>query len=75
MKQNFQSIKLHKLKDIISIDSKILGGVPRFKDTRIPIELLINYYHAGWSNEEIHNLLPDVDLDIITKTTSILSEG
>ncbi len=36
--------------DIINIDPEILGGVPVFRGTRVPIKTLLDYLASGVNN-------------------------
>jgi uncharacterized protein (DUF433 family) len=49
-----------ELKDIITTDPEILGGQPVFKDTRVPIETLLDHLEAGVSLEEFLEDFPTV---------------
>jgi uncharacterized protein (DUF433 family) len=47
------------MKDII-IDPEILGGIPVFAGTRVPVQALFDYLEAGDSIDEFLNAYPDV---------------
>lgn len=47
-------------KDIITIDPEILGGTPVFKNTRVPIESLIDHLEKGISLDEFIEDFPSV---------------
>ncbi|MBC6608961.1 DUF433 domain-containing protein [Hymenobacter sp. BT188] len=49
-----------ELKDLIIIDSDILGGQPVFKGTRVPVETLFDHLEAGVSLEEFLDDFPTV---------------
>ena len=46
------------IKDVIMIDPEILGGIPVFKGTRVPIKNLFDYLEAG---ENVSDFLTDFD--------------
>ena len=64
---------LRKLRPIISIHPQVMGGVPRYKNTRIPVYLVVEHFAKGWNNKEIHKLFPDVSLSRINQTISVIS--
>jgi uncharacterized protein (DUF433 family) len=49
-----------ELKELISIDSAILGGQPVFNGTRVPIETLFDHLEAGISLKEFLDDFPTV---------------
>jgi len=46
--------------DLITIDPDILGGVPVFKETRVPIKTLFQYLENDYSLEEFLDCFPSV---------------
>jgi uncharacterized protein (DUF433 family) len=54
------------IKDLITIDTDILGGQPVFKGTRVPIETLFDHLEAGVSLDEFLD-----DFDSVTKTQAV----
>lgn len=42
-----------KANDLITIDPDILGGVPVFKDTRVPVKTLFDYLEDNYSLAEL----------------------
>ena len=46
--------------DLITIDPEILGGVPVFKGTRVPIKTLFEYLENDYSLEEFLECFPSV---------------
>jgi len=44
----------------ISIDKDILNGTPCFKNTRIPIELILEYFFKEWSLKDLIKAYPDL---------------
>jgi uncharacterized protein (DUF433 family) len=49
-----------KADDLITIDRSILGGVPVFKGTRVPIKALFEYLEDNYSIEEFLDCFPSV---------------
>lgn len=50
--------------ELITIDPEILGGVPVFKGTRVPIESLFEYLENDYSLEEFLECFPSVTRDL-----------
>lgn len=46
--------------ELITIDPEILGGVPVFKGTRVPIKTLFQYLENDYSLEEFLKCFPSV---------------
>jgi len=44
--------------DVINIDKDILGGIPVFKGTRVPVKNLFDYLEAG---DSLNDFLQDFD--------------
>lgn len=51
---------MNEIKNIISIDNKILGGQPVFKGTRVPIESLFLHIEKGVSLDNFLEDFPSV---------------
>ncbi len=49
-----------KKSDIIEVNPEILGGVPVFKSTRVPVQTLIDYLKGGESIESFLDGYPSV---------------
>jgi len=49
-----------ELKELIIIDSEILGGQTVFKGTRVPVETLFDFLEAGYSLDEFLEKFPTV---------------
>lgn len=49
---------------LITIDPEILGGVPVFKGTRVPIKTLFEYLENDYSLEEFLVCFPTVSRDL-----------
>ena len=45
---------------VIVTDSKIMGGTPVFKGTRVPMEIFIDYLESGSSIEDFLEGFPTV---------------
>ena len=50
--------------DIITVDPEILGGVPVFKGTRVPVKTLFEYLENGYSLDEFLECFPSVTRDL-----------
>jgi uncharacterized protein (DUF433 family) len=50
--------------NLITIDPEILGGVPVFKGTRVPIKALFEYLENDYSLEEFLECFPSVTRDL-----------
>jgi len=50
--------------DLITIDPEILGGVPVFKGTRVPVKTLFQYLENDYSLEEFLECFPSVSRDL-----------
>ena len=44
----------------ITIDPEIVSGVPVFRDTRVPVDALINNLEVGLTLDEFHENFPAV---------------
>ncbi len=51
-----------ELDSVIVSDSEILGGVPCFRGTRVPVDSLIDYLEAGDTLDEFLDNFPSVSL-------------
>ena len=47
-----------KVSDAITVDKDILGGIPVFKGTRVPVKNLFDYLEAG---DSLNDFLNDFD--------------
>ncbi|MGY2132618.1 DUF433 domain-containing protein [Hymenobacter sp. HD11105] len=63
-----------ELKDLITIDSDILGGQSVFKGTRVPIETLFDHLKAGISLEEFLDDFTTVTREQAIATLEIASK-
>lgn len=48
------------ISDLIAIDRDILGGTPVFKNTRVPVKTLFEYFENGYNLEEFLVCFPSV---------------
>jgi len=51
---------MKSIRDLITIDSEILGGQPVFKNTRVPIESLFSHLEKGIALNEFLQDFPTV---------------
>ena len=63
-----------ELKDLITIDSDILGGQPVFTGTRVPIETLFDHLEAGVSLEVFLEDFPTVTKEQAIATLEIANK-
>jgi uncharacterized protein (DUF433 family) len=49
-----------KSEELITVNPDILGGVPVFKGTRVPVRTLFEYLERGYSLEEFLECFPSV---------------
>ena len=54
----------------ISVDSKIMGGVPCIRGTRIPVATILGYMAAGMTNDEILADFPQLGLEDLQEVLS-----
>jgi uncharacterized protein (DUF433 family) len=50
--------------DLITVNPEILGGVPVFKGTRVPVKTLFEYLGNNYSLEEFLECFPSVTRDL-----------
>ena len=53
-----------KSEELITVNPNILGGVPVFKGTRVPVRTLFEYLERGYSLEEFLECFPSVTKDM-----------
>ncbi len=63
-----------KLTTLITIDPKILGGQPVFKNTRVPVETLFDHLEAGVSLDEFLDDFPTVTKEQAIATLEIANK-
>jgi uncharacterized protein (DUF433 family) len=59
------------VKDVIQIDSEILGGQPVFKGTRVPVESLFMHLEKGISLADFLDDFPTVTKDQVISLLAI----
>ncbi len=47
-----------KVSEVVTVDKEILGGIPVFKGTRVPVKNLFDYLEAG---DSLNDFLEDFD--------------
>lgn len=58
--------------ELIVSDKEILGGIPVFTGTRVPVETMIDYLEGGHPLDEFLDDFPTVDLDHARKVLDLL---
>ena len=53
-----------KSMELITVNPNILGGVPVFNGTRVPVRTLFEYLERGYSLEEFLECFPSVTKDM-----------
>lgn len=53
-----------KPSDLINVDPEILGGVPVFRGTRVPVKTLFDYLEDNYTLEEFIECFPSVPRDL-----------
>ena len=53
-----------KTNDLITVDADILGGVPVFKGTRVPVKTLFEYLEDNYSLDQFLECFPTVSRDL-----------
>ena len=59
------------LPDVISINSKVMGGTPVFKGTRVPIQSLFDHLELGISVDDFLDDFPTVSKEQVVATLKI----
>jgi len=62
---------MENIKNIINIDSEILGGQPVFIGTRVPIESLFTHLEQGISLDEFLDDFPSVSKELAVAVLGI----
>ena len=60
---------------IISRDPEILGGMPVFAGTRVPVSILLEYLEGGYSLEEFLDDFPSVTRDMAVALLQLAQEA
>lgn len=50
--------------DLITVDPEILGGVPVFKGTRVPVRTLFEYLESSYTLDEFLECFPSVPREL-----------
>lgn len=50
--------------DLISVDPEVLGGVPVFRGTRVPVKTLFEYLENSYSLDEFLECFPSVTREL-----------
>ena len=50
--------------DLVTVDPEILGGVPVFKGTRVPVKALFDYLENNYPLDEFLEFFPPVSGDM-----------
>lgn len=50
--------------DLISVDAEVLGGVPVFKGTRVPVRTLFEYLDDNYTLDEFVECFPSVSAEM-----------
>jgi len=53
--------------DLITVDPQILGGVPVFKGTRVPVRSLFEYLERGYTVEKFIECFPSVTKEMVCR--------
>ena len=61
--------------DLITIDPEILGGVPVFKGTRVPVKSLFEYLENDYSLVEFLECFPSVTHDLARRVLACPRRG
>ena len=61
--------------ELITIDPEVLGGVPVFKGTRVPIKTLFQYLENNYSLEEFLECFPSVTRDAARQVLERSEQG
>ena len=58
--------------DVISINPEVLGGIPVFNGTRVPIQILFDHLDSGLTIEDFLKSFPTVSRDQVSKLMGIV---
>ncbi|GAB4041213.1 DUF433 domain-containing protein [Spirosoma gilvum] len=59
------------LPDVISINPKVMGGIPVFKGTRVPVQSLFDHLELGISVDDFLDDFPTVSKEQVIATLKI----
>lgn len=60
-------MEIMKTSDLITIDPDVLGGLPVFKGTRVPVKSLFDYLERDYSLEQFLECFPSISKEIACK--------
>lgn len=63
------------LKELVVVDPEILGGVPVFRGTRVPVRTLFEYLEADYTLEEFLECFPSVTREIACRILESSTEA
>ena len=64
---------ISKTNNIVVIDPEIRNGIPCFKNTRIPVNLVLDFISKGWSINSLDRLFPELDKEDVRDLVGLLS--
>lgn len=67
--------KAQKISKFISFDPDILGGIPVFSGTRVPVSILFDYLKGGDSLQDFLNNYPTVKKTVAKKIIQLSAEN
>ena len=67
--------KKPSLNNILVRDPRIRNNKPRFKNTVITVEFILNQFASGWNINEIKALVPEVKKNHIKRVLNYFSNG
>jgi uncharacterized protein (DUF433 family) len=67
--------ELFRIKDIISVNPEVMSGMPVFRGTRVPVEVVILDLAGGDSIDEILENYPTLDREDVIALLKGLSEA
>ncbi len=65
----------NNLDNIISINPYVRDGKPCFKNTRIPVDYVLEHFTKGWNIDEISEFFPELKKKDINKVLRYLSKN
>lgn len=57
--------------DLITVDPEILGGIPVFKGTRVPVRSLFDYLERDYGLDEFLECFPSVTREMAAKVLQL----
>ena len=65
---------LKKFKNFIESKPNVRGGQYVFKGTRIPVFYVTERFEKGWSIDDMKNLFPEIDKNVLDEMSDIIFE-